>query len=153
MVKGAVRGDVDVEVRGYRWHAPRAEGAQNALVIEAAWLDPLSPAFSEYLLEHLTRMVAARLGLLFAERILSKSAPMEPFTLSSADLTASSVISSSPVLDFVRMKCCFHANLGIALTCSWINFKLTAKKLQISLRKPIFSVISFSQLFSVRISH
>jgi len=29
----------------------------------------------------------------------------------------------------------------------------TAKKLQISLRKPIFSVISFSQLFSVRISH
>ena len=27
------------------------------------------------------------------------------------------------------------------------------KKLQISLRKPVFSVISFSQLFSVRISH
>ena len=91
MVKGAVRGDVDVEVRGYRWHALRAEGAQNALVIGAAWLDPLCPAISEYLLEHLTRMVAARLGLLFAERILSKSAPMESFTLSSADLTASSV--------------------------------------------------------------
>ena len=68
-----------VEVRGYRWHTPSAEDAQNTLVIGAAWLDSLSPAFSEYLLiEHLsyilTRMVAARLGLLFAERIVKVSA-------------------------------------------------------------------------------
>jgi len=95
-----------VEVRGYRWHTPSAEDAQNTLVIGAAWLDSLSPAFSEYLLEHLTflRAWSRRVWVSSLQNGLSKSAPMESFTLSSADLTASSVISSSQVLDFMRMK-------------------------------------------------